>query len=316
MSFTPLHVSKLRDVLALPSAATKVAIYLASRSDAFGMSFPSISTIASECWMSIASVYRGMAILKANDLVRVVRENARDAFTGKPVPNVYMLTDSLIVIRPECRDEYNALWGHRGSGERDDSHHGYTNQQQNQIHEPNTEDQIQKPTTTTSEMPLERGDDVVLLDDNTQTKSPDMHDAGEKSKSKKAKNRNTQTKSQDTPPGSARPPQSGKSPSPFKTGYIDPDAIQGALLDSDESVAVNIANLGIPMELSRGFVLQYGADLCNSSLGVVRQQRDSTNPPGLFRYLIQKRLTVIKTQSQLEGGDRYTGGKYADFVES
>lgn len=264
----------------LECSAYKVLLYLAGRADSVGRCWPSVETIAEGTSLHPQTVYKALNSIVACGYLVFLRQNAYDPILGKKLPNVYMVSPHFLELSPAALVEATNLWN--GAFTKI----SYINQQQNHVPGINTRDQYQ----------------------NQQQQGPE---------SETAKSEPQKQPAQRQPRSAAKTTRS----SAIVKKYTNPVSITEALPDGlSELLAERINGYGIPKPMARGFVFKYGYETVHKSCSYfefVRAMQDIQQPGGFFRHILEHGAAdeSLPQQQQLLQRD-YTGGSYADYVES
>lgn len=96
-SFTAFYTQDLRATIgSLSHKALRVYVLLATYADKSGMCFPGIKELSEKANMRVESVMDGLQELESLALICYARRNEKDPITGKAIPNVYIVSGSLI----------------------------------------------------------------------------------------------------------------------------------------------------------------------------------------------------------------------------
>jgi len=246
----------------LDCSTLKVLMYLSSRTDSRGVCFPATRTIESDCDLSDNCVYKALKELVMYGYIQYLQKAYHDRISGKSSSAVYQVSPHFMEISDEKILEALALWA------RDFQNPIFleSNQQQEAVPENNDSIQFQKTTTTTNS------------------------DSDEKlptAKSEKPKQQREQTNSV---------PQPKSESSAIVKNYTNPILISQPLPDLNEQLAESLSTIQIKIIMARGFIAQYGYDLCNMAykhLQHIQQNQTIDNPAGFYRYLLQSNMANV-----------------------
>lgn len=265
----------------LPPIAYKVLICLCQRADGLGRCFPSAEKIADDCGCHVDSVWAALATLEENRFIGYLRRNEQDLVTGRWLPNVYLVSPHFICIALEQQDEALRLW----RAIKPLSEKTGTNQQQEPTPRTNTIEPAPK-TNNNNQRTFEKGG-VGQTPQNAE--SP-----GEKSKKAKSKKAKDQGDSESGENQQGAAPQRSKKRGGSAAAYRNPDAIAAPIPDVVlEELAGRVNRLGVPIGLSRGFVVGYGAEMIERALlqvAAAKSKQAIQNEGGFFRHLLQNNL--------------------------
>lgn len=275
-SWSAAYVERDREaMLNLPCRAYKVLRYLCSRADEYGRCYPGIARIADDCggW-AVETAIKHLEVLEQSGYMIYLRRNQRDILTGRQLPNVYMVNPGYLYIAPELREETVDFWIKNGGKAlspilpRLES-----NQQQNQTQSTRISNQLQEPTTTTTN-PAKSGDEIGIG-------QPPETTGGAEQTAKKNDNRKV---------GSKQQPKADKANVPAGGGPRNYEELQPhreALPDvREEELAHEVRDgVGMPLVVARALILKHGGDAVQRGMAnrfVLR----ADNPGGALRYLL------------------------------
>jgi hypothetical protein len=265
----------------LPPIAYKVLICLCQRADGLGRCFPSAEKIADDCGCHVDSVWPALNTLEENGFMGYLRRNEQDVVTGRWLPNVYMVSPHLICIALEQQEDALRLW-HSIKPLRDFSS---TNQQQEPTPRTNTIEPAPKTNNNNQRFSEREG----LGEPPQNAESP-----VQKSKNAKSKKAKEQEASETGENQQGAAPQRSKKRGGSAASYRNPDPISAPIPDVVlEELASRVNRLGVPIPLSRGFVMGYGADLVEKALlqvAAAKSKQAIQNEGGFFRHLLQNNL--------------------------
>ena len=266
----------------LDCSAYKVLMYLANRADSVGRCYPSVETIAQGCNLHVQTVYKALNSLVTCGYMVFLRHNAYDPILGKKLPNVYMVSPYFLELAESCFLEATKLWS--GAFTKI----SYINQQQNQFQE-------STPGTNT----ITNNNNPVGQPPEPQTAKRQEQPAQRQPRSEAPKSKNSAIVKKYTNPVSITEPL--------------PDGLQ-------ELLAERLNSYKIPKPMARGFVFKYGYQEVTKAVTYfefVRVFQEIASPAGFFRHILEHGAADadLPEQMQLQQRD-YTGGAYADFVES
>lgn len=285
----------------LECSAYKVLMYLATRADKVGRSYPAVETIAQDCAMHTQTVYKALDSLVAEEYICYLRKNAYDPIIGKKLPNVYMVSPHFMELAADNLIEAHNLWS---------SHFtkiSYINQQQNHVQESVPYNQLQKQQQQPQKV-------------NPDTNAENFENANPKiSKTQTAKSQPQKTASAATT--TQRSENKARSSAIVKK-YTNPLSITEPLPDGlSELLAERVNSYGIPKPMARGFVFKYGYEHVSKSATyfefVKHVQSDIKSPAGFFRSILENGTadSDLPEQMQLVGGSR-DYSEYDDYLES
>lgn len=269
----------------LSGAHYKVLRYLCNRADSRGVCFPTNETIAAGVNHDPRHTARLLPELVDMGLVGYLRRDEYDGFTGRKIPNVYIVNPKYISLSEANQAEAEALWK---AARPYDS--GVTLTNNNQLQRTNSINQHQNPTPQgpmpgdqqqqpPASAPLnEKTETPELSDDPTATRETDETQDGSDSTARSA---------QRSLPLPGVPPA---------VMFRNPVPMDEPLTDMQEELAQKIRRLGVPLKMARGFVLEYGAVQCEDALmqtlAADRSIEDGVrNFAGFFRAILQRKLT-------------------------
>jgi hypothetical protein len=269
----------------LDCSSYKVLLYLANRADSVGRCWPSVETIAEGCALHIQTVYKALNSLVGCGYLVFLRHNAYDPILGKKLPNVYMVSPHFLELSPAALVEATNLWN--GAFTKI----SYINQQQNHVPLNSTRDQYHNQQ--------QQGPETETAKSEPQTAEPQKQPAQRQPRSEAPKSKS----------------------SAIVNKYTNPVSITEALPDDlQELLAERINGYGIPKPMARGFVFKYGYQEVAKAVTYfefVRAMQDISSAAGFFRHLLEHGAADedLPASQQLLQRD-YTGGSYADYVES
>lgn len=241
----------------------KVLMYLATRSDHLGVCFPAPKTIAEHIGISTDCVYDKLQELFTFGYARLQRNAYYDRLTKKSTPAVFQVSPHFLEIAEKFYAESLELWN-IGFQNRFKTE---SNQQQELTSEQTAINQPQETTTTTN--------------------NRDSENESATAKSEKPKQQREQTNSA---------PQQKASVPPIVKNYTNPILITQPLPDLNEQLAESLSSIAIKIIMARGFIAQYGYDLCNLAykhLQHIQQNQTIDNPAGFYRYLLQSNMANV-----------------------
>jgi hypothetical protein len=193
--------------------------------------------------------------------IQYLQKAYHDRISGKSSSAVYQVSPHFMEISDEKILEALALWA------RDFQNPIFleSNQQQEAVPENNDSIQFQKTTTTTN------------------NRDSDSETANRKPQ----KQQREQTNSV---------PQQKANVPPIVKNYTNPILITQPLPDLNEQLAESLSTIQIKIIMARGFIAQYGYDLCNMAykhLQHIQQNQTIDNPAGFYRYLLQSNMANV-----------------------
>lgn len=238
----------------------KVLMYLASRSDSVGVCFPAPKTIAEHISISLNCVYDKLQELVTYGYIKFLRKAYYDDLTKKSSPAVFQVSPHFLEIAEKFHLQALGLWS---TGIPIHVKHE-SNQQQELPSEQTALNQPQETTTTTNSD----------SDSETANRKPQ-------------KQQREQTNSA---------PQQKANVPPIVKNYTNPILITQPLPDLNEQLAESLSTIQIKIIMARGFIAQYGYDLCNMAykhLQHIQQNQTIDNPAGFYRYLLQSNMANV-----------------------
>jgi type IV secretory pathway VirB10-like protein len=96
-SFTAFYTQELRETIgSLSHKALRVYVLLATYADKRGVCWPGVKELSERANMRVESVLDGLQELESLALICYARRNERDPITGRVMPNVYVISGSLV----------------------------------------------------------------------------------------------------------------------------------------------------------------------------------------------------------------------------
>lgn len=253
--------ANLAAIKELECSTLKVLMYLAGRSNHYGVCFPYQTTISNDSSLDEDTVYKAIGELITYGYIKCHRKTYHNRFTGESRPPLFQVSPHFLEIAEEFQPDAFAMWSENGNPKISDS-----NQQQELTAGKNIINQPQETTTTTN---INRN-----FEEKPQTAN------------RKPQTAISQTK-QAAQPQSRLPNQN----SAIVKNSTNPKTIKTFLPDDcQELLAERIMQLGIKLSLARGFVVEYGYEKClvvadYVDMTIARQEIKS--PAGFYRSLIQ-----------------------------
>lgn len=242
----------------LDCSSYKILMYLACRSNQYGTCFPYGTTIAKDTGIDPKTVYIKLDELCTYGYIKYLRRAYHNRFTNESTPPLFQVSPFFLEIAEEFLADTLKLWSsENGIGE-----NLLSNQQQESATANNSITQLQETTTTNSNRDSEN----------------------ESANRKPQKQQREQTNSV---------PQPKSESSAIVKNYTNPILITQPLPDLNEKIAESLSGIGIKIVMARGFVAQYGYDLCNLAYEHLRHlqtQQTIESPAGFYRYLLQSGL--------------------------
>lgn len=263
-------------------SAYKVLMYLAGRADRVGRCWPSVRTIAEGCALHEDTVEKALKSLEAYGYICYLRKNAYDPILEQKLPNVYQVSPYFLELGRDYRQQALELWAKHAAKI------SPINQQQNQFQE-------SIPGTNTRN----NNNKALESEPQTATAEPPKQPAQRQTRSEAPKSQN----------------------SAIVKKYTNPVSITEPLHDGlQELLAERLNSYKIPKPMARGFVFKYGYQEVSKAVTYfefVRLFQEIASPAGFFRHILEHGTADadLPEQMQLQQRD-YTGGAYADFVES
>jgi hypothetical protein len=288
-SFTAFYTQDLRETIGtLSHKALRVYVLLATYADKRGVCWPGVKELSERANMRVESVMDGLQELEQLALICYARRNERDPITGKIVPNVYIVSGSLVRSADSGFDVSSKHEPIPPFELKTETTNEITNDN-NQFHK----NHLQAPPPSTNEKRLKEQKQGQPVDYETQ--EPTV-----KKKTKaKAKEKNSETETA---------PQNSKSPTPpyppLPRGF-DPDA---ELLDPDNEQAARwlcaeaVTRLdggqfraSLSLANARRYVARFDRWRIKAALSLARRDPATKSIIGRMDYLLR---TSVATEAE------------------
>lgn len=273
---------------ALPAAQYKILRYLVNRADARGVCYPGNENIAAGVKYDVRHVERLVPELVEAGLVGYLRRQEFDRYTGRALPNIYIINPAYICIAEAHQAAAAAFWQEATGGTARLLSRTITNNK-NQLQKPAPK---RKPAPLTNNNKNQPAHAATKHEGQDAPEMPDTPTQGEE-------------KTQDAPQTPARSAQREPKTSgvPPRAAFVNPAPIDYALPDNQhERLAARLRSLKIPMGMARGFVVEYSVKKCEDALSQTLAAMNEIdggvrNPGGFFRAILQGNLTDGEPES-------------------
>lgn len=321
-SYSCTYVDAERKLLASSMSFTALAVlrYLCSRADALGRCWPSQDTIAADLGgLRRETVNRNLADLERAGLLRLIQRAGTNAITGQRTTNVYMVSPFYFAVRPELQPDALALWNVTFEGG-----HVILGSHQPTTEPPtgtNDSNHRQEPTTTTTTAHDDEQYDQMresLPDEEKQAKAKQVQRT---EKQRTAETVETSEMSQQATfkdQGSAPLVKNGTYAKPRIHQYPPLESVRDELPDAaKERLAVRVRDEAqMPLPVARDLLNKYSGSAVEAVLNSGALAK-AEKPGGLLRYLLHTGAVTSPGDAPGQvgsGGERYTNGKYAEYL--
>lgn len=268
----------------LECSTYKILMYLAARSNQYGVCYPLPKTIAQDAGLCATTVYSALDELSSNGYIKYLRKAFYNRFTNESINAIFQLSPYFLEIAFDFQNDAFEMWHENGNVKI-----SLSNQQQELPSQINYNNELQETTTT------------------TKNSKSDSDEKPQKTKSEKQK-----TTAQ--LPNSA--PQQKSESSAIVKKFSNPTGIVQPLPDAlSEKLAERINTWKIPMPLARGLIFKFGYDNVEKSANYTEfcsKMQNIQSMAGFFRTTLETNTHDI----ELVDAANKKRHEYDDFIES
>lgn len=247
----------------LECSTYKILMYLAARSNQYGVCYPLPKTIAQDAGLCATTVYSALDELSSNGYIKYLRKAFYNRFTNESINAIFQVSPYFLEIAFDFQNDAFEMWHENGNVKI-----SLSNQQQELPSQSNSINQLQETTTTTK---------------NSKSDSDE--------KPRKANREKQTATAQQTAQQTNSAPQQKSESSAIVKKFTNPTGIAQPLPDAlSEKLAERLNVWKIPMPLARGLIFKFGYDNVDRAANYTEfcsKMQDIQTMAGFFRTTLE-----------------------------